>query len=103
MVDEDASESTPITEVEITVGGHTICVKAAAPMADVAAQALGLYQQTQLEARKIKFGFDVTASQVELRDQPDHGWRMEETEGPEEDRARMGRVDPEGTPTGRLA
>lgn len=94
MGDEESPDPTPVTEIEITVGGHTISVKAAAPMAEVAAQALGLYQQTRLEARQIPFGFDVNASQVELREQPDLGYRMDETDGPEEDRARMGRKHP---------
>jgi hypothetical protein len=78
-------ESPPMTEVEITVGGHTIIVKAAEPMADVAAQALGLYEQTQLSAEKIKFGFDVTSSQIELREQQDLGHRLVEPDGPEEE------------------
>lgn len=103
MGDEESPEPTPITEVEITVGGHTICVKAAAPMADVAAQALGLYQQTQLAARQIKFGFDVNASQVELRQQPNLGYGMDEADGPEEDHARLGRINPQGQAPERLA
>ena len=71
-------------------------------MADVAGQALSLYQQTQLEARQIKFGFDVNASQVEMRQQPNLRYRMDESEGPEEDRARLGRINPQGASAKRL-
>jgi hypothetical protein len=85
MAEDEAPEPSPLTEVEITVGGHTIIVKAPESLADVAAQALGLYEQTKLDGEKIKFGFDANASQVELRDQPDLSHRLVESDGPEED------------------
>jgi hypothetical protein len=94
--DDESPDPTPITEVEITVGGHAICVKAPAPMAEVADQALRLYRQTALPARDIPFGFDATSSQVELREQPDLGYRLAEPDGPEEDHARLGRINPQG-------
>ncbi len=82
---DEPVEPPPIAEVEITVGGHTIIVKAAEPLADVAAQALGLFEQTQLPAQKMKFGFDANSSQIELRPQPDLAYRPVEPFGPEED------------------
>lgn len=82
---EEPSEPPPVAEVEITVGGHTIIVKAAEPLAEVAAQAFGLFQQTQLPAEKLKFGFDANSSQIELRPQPDLAYRPVEPFGPEED------------------
>jgi hypothetical protein len=85
MADDEPPEPPPVTEVEITVGGHTIIIKSVEPLAEVAAQALGLYEQTRLAAEKIKFGFDANASQVELREQPDLGHRLVEPDGPWED------------------
>jgi hypothetical protein len=79
------AEPPPVAEVEITVGGHTVIVKAAEPLAKVAAQALGLFEQTQLPAATMKFGFDANSSQIELRPQPDLAYRPVEPFGPEED------------------
>lgn len=102
MPEDEPAEPTPITEVEITVAGHTISVKAPAPMADVAEQALRLYRQTALSARNIPFGFDATGGQVELREQADLSYRLAEADGPEEDHARLGGINPQGAPARRL-
>lgn len=85
MADDEAPDTPPVTEVEITVGGHSIIVKAAEPLAEVAAQALGLYEQTRLSAEKIPFGFGATGGQVEMREQPDLTYRPVEPFGPEEE------------------
>lgn len=57
-VEKSASSESSPTEVEITVAGHTIAIKATAPMDEVAAQALGLFQQTQEYAKRAPIGFD---------------------------------------------
>jgi len=97
--EDEQPESPPLTEVEITVGGHTIVVKAAAPMEDVASQALGLYESTKLPAETIRFGFQATSSQIELAPQPDLTHRMVEPDGPDEEgHARLGRIRSEKPP-----
>ena len=88
--------SHPMAEVEITVAGHTVTVKAHAPMPDVAEQALALYRKTKLAAKKIPFGFDSTASQVETVPASEYGGNLDSWEG---DDARLGRVEPESQPS----
>lgn len=95
MAEEDDAPPTPeITEVEITVAGHTIIVKSAAALDEVAAKALGLYEQTKIDGKRIPVGFDNTAAQVERADPPSYTGL---SEGEDED-ARMGRQPPQGEP-----
>ena len=84
------AEPTPPTEIEITVAGHTVTVKATAPMGEVAAQALDLFERTRGAARRIPIGFDTNASQVELAPAVAYGGALQEW-GAEEDHAGMGR------------
>ena len=93
---EPAAPEHPMAEVEITVAGHTVTVKAHAPMPDVAEQALALYRKTKLAAKKIPFGFDSTASQVETVPASEYGGNLDSWEG---DDARLGRVEPESQPS----
>lgn len=70
-LDVEATEAPPApgtNEVEITVGGRSVIVKSADPLADVVGYALSLYEQTEQDAKKIRFGFDVTAGQFERAD-----------------------------------
>lgn len=85
------SESEPaVSEVEITVAGHTITVKAAVSLDDAAKVAYDLYKKTRLAATKIPFGFDTSAAQIEKAEQPDYAGPLE---GDEEDRdAGLGRI-----------
>lgn len=88
---DDHPVDAPLTEVEITVAGHTIVVKAPAPLDEVAAQALGLYEQTKGSARRIPMGFDVGGGQVERAAQTDYTGLTEDW-GDED--ARLGRINP---------
>jgi hypothetical protein len=81
----DAPSDPAMVEVEITVAGHTIRVNAPRAMEDVAAQALGLYEQTKLSAKNIPIGFDAMGAQIERVEQPDHTQRSVEPWGPEEE------------------
>jgi hypothetical protein len=65
---EEAESAPPppgTNKVEITVGGHTIVVESAEPLAEVAGYAIGLFGQTSEPAKQIPFGFDVTGGQFE--------------------------------------
>jgi hypothetical protein len=68
MSDSENLEAPPppgANKVEITVGGHTVCVESADPLADVVGWALTIYDHTRDAARKIPLGFDVTGGQFE--------------------------------------
>lgn len=97
---EASAPEHPLSEVEITVAGHTITVKAHAPMSDVAEQALTLYRKTRLAAKRIPFGFDSAASQVEAVPTPNYGGNLDGWEG---DDARLGGIQPQGQPPVGLA
>lgn len=62
----EPADPSPSTEVEITVAGHTIAVKAAEPLAVVAEQALALFHLTARYARRAPIGFDVGGGQFDL-------------------------------------
>lgn len=78
MADQDEVLPPEQVEVEISVAAHTIIVKAAGSLADVAAQALGLYEQTRLDAKRIPIGFDNAGGQVERAEAPDYSGLREE-------------------------
>lgn len=65
-------EPTDPVEVEISVAGHTVIVKASRSLEDVAGQALQLFERTQKSARHIPIGFAVTGGQFELTEQADY-------------------------------
>lgn len=69
---EPEPESVDPVEIEISVAGHTVIVKAARSMEDVAAQAVQLFERTQRSAMRIPIGFAVTGGQFELTEQPDY-------------------------------
>lgn len=52
-------------KVEITVGGHSVVVESTDPLVDVAGYALGMFEQTRDDAKKLPFGFDVAGGQFE--------------------------------------
>lgn len=52
-------------KVEIAIGGHSVLVESADPLADVVGYALGIYEQTRDAAKKTPLGFDVTGGQFE--------------------------------------
>lgn len=52
-------------KVEITVGGHSVVVESADPLVDVAGYALGMFEQTRDDAKKLPFGFDVAGGQFQ--------------------------------------
>lgn len=52
-------------KVEITVGGHSVSVESADPLADVVGYALGVYDQTAAGARYMPMGFDTTGGSFE--------------------------------------
>lgn len=65
----EEAESTPpppgTNKVEIAVGGRTVVVESADPLADVVGYALSIFEQTAEPARQIPLGFDTTAGQFE--------------------------------------
>jgi hypothetical protein len=86
-------------KVEIAVGGHSITVESAEPLAEVVGYALGIYDQTKDAARKIPFGFDVTGGQFELAEP--YVEVSQETAGGDDAR-RMGRQPAQDGTTRRL-
>jgi len=65
---EEADSAPPppgTNKVEITVGGHTVAIESADPLADVVGYVMGLFEQTSEPARRIPFGFDNTGGQFE--------------------------------------
>lgn len=67
-ITEEADLAPPppgLNKIEITVAGHSVVIESADPLADVIGYALGVYEQTRLEARRIPLGFDVGVAQVE--------------------------------------
>jgi hypothetical protein len=96
MAKQTDPEPTP-TKVEITVAGHTVTVESVASIEQVSAAALDLYRKTKLAAKKIPFGFDLGAAQVERVEQPDYSGHLERWQ--EEDHAGLGWIHPEGKPS----
>lgn len=67
-ITEEADLAPPppgLNKVEITVAGHTVLIESGDPLEDVVGYALGVYEQTRLEAKRIPLGFDVGVAQVE--------------------------------------
>lgn len=93
---EPQPAETPLTEIEITVAGHTVSVKAAAPMNEVGELAYDLFRATEDTARRMPIGFDVVGGQIERAEPYFPPGRP--SEWPDEDRgggrARLGRKHP---------
>jgi hypothetical protein len=82
-------------EVEVSVAGHCVRVRAAAPMGKVAETALDLFRRTSGDARRIPVGFDTVGGQIELADPPAEGFGdLRPLESPEDRNARLGRLHP---------
>jgi len=121
--DTDAAEAPPppgTNKVEITVGGHSVSVESAEPLAAVVEHVMRIYQLTRDAAKTLPFGFDATGGQFEraepyLEPSSMQRWDDEGTQrlttrdgrtrnlgGRDEVERRLGRVEPEERTTCRL-
>jgi hypothetical protein len=100
---DDTPEAPPPpgpTKVEITVGGHTIIIESAEPLADVVGYAYELHQRTSDAAKKIPMGFDVGGGQFERAEPYVEPSSMQSWE---DERARpVGRLESQDGTTKRL-